>query len=647
MKLGALNQSLDNYKKKQKLMILILLGSIILGLGSSFLYACGSYIKGGEYKGEKVVEDHNIIVGQGSSKDGDTYSIDRDRGKLEIKFPERPYINKFQYEYFTEQSINENVKLHIVKENIYGDYREEIVEDVFFKGSHRSVINVKGNVEKITLELPEIENDLMLKNFVVDNTLKWNPLLAVFVASTSFVLLFLIKFKKENAENPGFAVFVCVLVLGTCLLALQPPYCTGWDEQIHFEHAYDLAMTREVEGAPNSIHQLIDNYAWLDYHHVGSIEERVDFIKELNLLSETTDGRGLYDYGISMSGIGYVFQAAAITVGKMLGLPFYIIWLLGKFTNILLYAIGMGVAIWIVPIGKRLLSVMAVLPTPLFVSTTYTYDVTVNVFIIIGLCIWIREIVNRDKIFDVKWRIIYFACMIIGCMPKAVYAPLILCVFFLPASKFKSRKDKILFKGLAAVAFLGMMSTFVLPTLLSPKQEGDIRGGATSVATQMSYVLGRPFAYARVLIENVRHTFVPYSMEHAISSLAYMGRATQPVIYAVLVPLVWISDTYAEKKENRGFSIKDRSVMLLTIIMTICLIWTALYLDFTEVGKTRIAGVQGRYYLPFLFLLYLCFKPSKVKNEYKVENYQMLVMIISCGLFMVQLYQIFLKGCGL
>ena len=37
------------------------------------------------------------------------------------------------------------------------------------------------------------------------------------------------------------------------------------------------------------------------------------------------------------------------------------------------------------------------------------------------------------------------------------------------------------------------------------------------------------------------------------------------------------------------------------------LIWTALYLAFTEVGEVVIKGVQGRYYIPLLLPLFWFF----------------------------------------
>ena len=77
-------------------------------------------------------------------------------------------------------------------------------------------------------------------------------------------------------------------------------------------------------------------------------------------------------------------------------------------------------------------------------------------------------------------------------------------------------------------------------------------------------------------------------------------------------------------------------------MITIAFIWTALYISFTEVAEEVIQGVQARYYLPFLFLLYLCFQNKKIENNISLERYQLCVMMISNGILFQQIYQLVL-----
>lgn len=104
--------------------------------------------------------------------------------------------------------------------------------------------------------------------------------------------------------------------------------------------------------------------------------------------------------------------------------------LLSRGSNLLIYAFVLGLAVNLVPRGKRLLSIFALLPTPMFLSTVFTYDTIVTAFVILGLAIILRQFLERDEKFTIKMQCLFFACIVIGCLPKAVYAPLLLTGFF-------------------------------------------------------------------------------------------------------------------------------------------------------------------------------------------------------------------------
>lgn len=628
-------------KQNIKKIFIILICSAVIGCVFSSVVAVFDYLRTGNNKGLAVLDVSQVKAEGNVQQEGEEYYISSKGGKIVIEFTEDTYINKLQYNYSVAEPLLNDAEIAVSYRNIYGDENTKVISDNYFVFASRSVVNIRENVSKIEILIPEENAELKVGNFAIDNGFKWNPLIALVVSGVVFEILYLICFRKKNAKHPGVSTCISVLVLGMCLLVLQPPFVSGWDEQIHITRSYDLAVTGDEQGTPNVISYLTTNSAWFYLHPDISFEERVDYIRVMNQMGDSY-GESMDGYGLQMNTIGYIFQAAGITIGKFLNLPFYLVWTLGKFANLALYAIGMGIAVAIVPFGKRLLMVVAHFPIMIFLSTVYTYDVTVNVFITLAICIWLRELVNKNQVFEYKWRIAFVVCLVIGCMPKAVYAPLILCALLLPSSKFKSKKDAYISKGLLILVFLMLMSTFVMPTVSSPSSGGDSRGGDTSVATQMSYVLGQPFAYAVVLLKNIFDTAVNYTFGTLMSDFAYWGAASQPVLFSILLAGTLMMDSYAEEGKRIALNIKEKIVAFFAIAFTVALIWTALYLSFTEVGETTIAGVQARYYLPFIFLFYLLFKPKKIKSEFKVENYQMTVMLIASGLFVWQLIQNFL-----
>ena len=496
-------------KNQIKNFIIIAFVSGCIGILLSFVFSGIDYLKIGNDVGTYILEETDTS-GKGLEVNGDgIYKMSKDGGKITFEFFKDIYIDKLQYQYITAENQDNPAYLTITQKNIYGDEEIETISDYFFSGVSRSVIDINNKVSKISFEITDLNSDLDIFEFAIDNSFKWNPLLAVFISSCVFLLLFIFWFRDEHVKCPAVLTLISILVLGSTILVLQAPYCTGWDEQIHFSNSYNLAVVPQDKGTPNAVSYLANNADWFNQHHIcSSLEERADLIRVLNEKGAEY-GQPVEEYHLQMSSVGYIFQAGFITIGRFLHLPFYLVWILGKFSNVLLYAIGMSISVSIVPIAKRLLMVVSLIPTMVFLSATYTYDITVIVFITIGICIWIREVILCDKIFSVKWRCLYFISMIIGCMPKAVYAPLLLCALLLPKEKFRSTKDRNRFMIITILCGGLLLSTFVIPTLLSsPNMKADSRGGDTSITRQLKYVLGDPLAYICVLWKNVSGRFI-------------------------------------------------------------------------------------------------------------------------------------------
>lgn len=623
---------MKSYITKWKKIIIFLVISIVTGVGIMFAVAGVHYIKAGNNKGNHVIEAENIKV-----KKKDAMKV------IIIKIP-RQYVNKFVFEY--ESADFSNLQIEVNKTNIYGVVENIQIQDKFMEGLPRSVVNINGKISKIKLSFADQENPVKIYRYSIDNSFKINPLLGIFWMTFVFLVLFLVGFRKENAEHEGIAIFVCAFVSSTCLLILMPYYINGWDEQIHYTNAYELGVTKMGEHVTRAQDYVYNNAAKINsvsFLANETIEERLDMVRLMGR-RQFEQGSVTDNYTIQLSSVGYVLQALGLKIGHILHLHPYIYWLLGKFMNVLLYAIIMSLAVHIVPVGKRLLMVITMLPIMIFQSTSYTYDVTVIAFLTLATCIFVREIFNKDQVFEYKWRIAFFAALFLGCLPKAVYAPLILCGLLLNEKKFYSKKDKWIFKTCIIIGGILLICSFMLPTLTKPAQTGDSRGGNTSTASQIQYVLGQPIAYAVVLLRNVIESFPDFIMgNNLLCNWAYLGIGSMTYCSSALLVGVTLTDTYVEHKiEKKVYTLKTRIAMMIQYGMVVALIWTALYLSFTEVGKTTISGVQARYYLPFIFGFYLCFQTDKISNNMKKEIYQVMVMIISVVLLFLQMFNMIL-----
>lgn len=626
-----------NSLKKWGLCIVL---SILIGIITSASYAGVQYLQEGSNHSVKKINRNNTKLENIEVEEANNvYHIDTKHSKIVITFPQKEYISKLKYTYKALENTEAKVKIYA--ENIYGNEEEREEIDYYNKTLAHSVLNIHSKVSKIEMDFEDVGTILLVYDLEIYNGFHWNVLLAIFLMVVIFFIMYMILFKKENSMYPDIALFMSIFMLSGCILVLQPAMCTGMDEQIHLMNVYKLGLGKSQIASNGAIDNVVANAHWLNWHHMSSYEEHLEEIH--GMLNLGTVKTAMIDKSTwSTFSIGYIFQAIFLKAGVLFHLPFYISWLLGKMANFLLYAVGMSIALNILPCGKRLFTVIAMAPISLFICTTYTYDVTVTVFITIGICILFKMLLTNTQ-FDLRWQIIYIVCMVVGCLPKAVYAPLILLAWIVPKEKYKSTKTCYIFRGAVIAAILLLMASFMLPVLFPSgggEVVGDSRGGNTSVTGQMGYVLGQPLAYALIMFKNVWTTLVDYIIGKSVFGIfGYVGEVTQPIVFALLVWGVALTDNYKEKNVMKIKKI-HRIAMLFLIVCTIVLIWTALYLSYTEVGKTGIAGVQARYYLPFIFMVYLCLQNDKIECKMKVENYQTAVMMAAGGF---ALWQIFLN----
>ena len=285
---------------------------------------------------------------------------------------------------------------------------------------------------------------------------------------------------------------------------------------------------------------------------------------------------------------------------------------------------------------KAVIATIALLPTAMSMACSFAYDPTVIAFSLLGCSLFIAEMSRPDKRMDWKRGALMLAAFCIASFPKAVYIPMILLLLFLPKTKFADRRAHISFKVGVGLIFIIMMSSFVVPVFFV-KGGGDMRGGAdVNTAEQLSFVLHNPTAYAKVLTKNVAATSYDYLIGDTRTYLPYLATRLASSAPTTLLPLlnllslglvfyVFFTDKHKEKgtKELKG---STKWWMLVAVGGIVVLIWTALYLSFTAVGSSTIAGVQGRYYIPLFLLAAAILSPRHIKNETNPVRYNGLVL---------------------
>ena len=71
---------------------------------------------------------------------------------------------------------------------------------------------------------------------------------------------------------------------------------------------------------------------------------------------------------------------------------------------------------------------------------------------------------------------------------------------------------------------------------------------------------------------------------------------------------------------NNKFSKFQNIVIFLIALVVVGLVFTSLYVQFTDESSMTISGVQGRYFIPILLLVGLLLGNLKIYNNYDEKN---------------------------
>ena len=435
--------------------------------------------------------------------------------------------------------------------------------------------------------------------------------------------------RRSRVLCPERVFATIALAAGMAIIAAFPiGNAISWDDSIHYQNALSVSYLSDVEETTSDRMQsvIFDKEDGFSQDASFGRGDRGDMT--VNSLSQAWSWDEIYGYarlldsnataqsvssteGIStivsqFSAIAYVPSACGLWIGRFLHLSFSITFVLGRLFNLLSYVVVIFFAIRIIPTKKALLTVIALLPTSIFLAANYSYDTWLISFFMLGTAMTIREF-SDERPLTVSRAFALFLVFLVGLGPKAVYFPMLAILMLMPSSKFKSKAQKRLFYIAGVVVALLAVATFVLP-FLSTKGGGggDSRGGdGVNSTAQTILALQNPISFAYTIFGYMFGSFLtPASVDSSFVSFAYLGSAQAFFPYLTCMPLLFVVGvalTDCSPMSARIFGWKSRLWVVFLSLVAIFLVCTALYISFTPVGLPTVNGMQPRYLLPLVF----------------------------------------------
>ena len=440
---------------------------------------------------------------------------------------------------------------------------------------------------------------------------------------------------------------VSALVLGIIFCFLIPLYCVP-DEWIHFDSAY--RVSNEIMGitdipGPDRIYKRacdVDdklgrtlNVSMEEYRYIynGLWEKPED-----ETLTVAYAGNALNNVTV----LNYLPSALGFTAARMLHLGHVGMLLLGRLCNLLASVILMYIAIKKIPFGKSVLAVVGLLPITLQQMASCSYDGVIigiaNIFI--AYCLYV---IFEEWGSIMNLAVIAFSGAMLAVSKGGVYIPVL---GMLLMAVFKDRKlDKKRLAGVSgmlfsmAVLFLAQFSERII-SMFSKAQGTAFRSGDVELYT-ISYFL----EYPKKLIRLYQNTLAERS-DYYIQGLfgGRLGNLEVVLPWFLLVSfLLLICICTIRRPDEPVFWNKwQRGFVMLLCLGCIVLTQLSMLLAWTEIGSQTIEGVQGRYFLPFIVLIFMMLRCKKAALKNKRDDVlivsAVVLDVVSVGLVLLSIF---------
>ncbi len=459
------------------------------------------------------------------------------------------------------------------------------------------------------------------------NQYRFLLILAVEALTAVFFLI-----RKKIGERPELGFLAVVLICGSLLSFSEPKAYVNWDEQIHYKNAEKISLA--IMGGFSRPNTVKSSYSLQEQK---KINEKVDSqYKKAQVKS-----RNFFEV-FSYSKIAYLPSAIALIIGGILHLPYHLIFIFGRWINVLVYAVVIYFALRKLKTGKMIMSVIALFPTAIFLAANYNYDSWLTAFTMLGLAYLFTQLQEPTKKLTRRSGFIMVGAFVLGLSPKAIYFPLMMLLYLVGREKFSSLKKYRVYLAVTTLAILFVAGSFCLPFLAGGMDHSDNRGGnGVNSAQQVQFILSNPLGYLKILGDFTLNYINPLNAGGFVSFFAYLGMTKGFWILLCLLGIVTFTDRNEYAKKTSGWRMK--LLMIVIYLINVALVSSALYVAFTPVGSFSINGVQPRYLIPLVFPLLFVLGGSRFKNPLNKNIYNLFIFSLVSVILLFGIWDLIIK----
>ena len=301
----------------------------------------------------------------------------------------------------------------------------------------------------------------------------------------------------------------------------------------------------------------------------------------------------------------YLPAAIGMAIGRVLSLGILPVLLLGRFMNLLCFTLLTYLALRRLGKQRMLLGMIALLPITLQQAASYSYDcILIAVALLFtAYCFYFAFEAKSVSVLDMMLFAFTFAQ--IAYVKGGCYLPLCLLVLMIPLErgwKWGQAAGFTLTSGLIACGFFAQGNVISLLKNYFFKNAGSVNPLSGSEMYTFGYLIHHPFKLISLFVNTV---FV-----HGSRLVYEMFGGKMGSLFNIQMPWLYIIGfitviTVTCSLPSVQFRIRNKltkALMILTVLGATGLLFLSMLLADTAKTMNTVQGLQGRYFIPVLFL---------------------------------------------
>lgn len=476
---------------------------------------------------------------------------------------------------------------------------------------------------------------------VTQNVLLW-VIIGLFVF-TILGIIAIIKIYKRKEIKPEKALLF-ILPIFCILLFLTIPVGRGHDEYMHWYKAFEISQGQLMTPIDEDSKIAVTTLPYGVQNVIVEREKGVyKYIDNIPLLKETIN----YDRKIIAGNqnsaaycfIQYIPEVVGILIGKLFTQTPILIAYFARFINMIVCIIIMYFAVKIIPFGKNIILLLSSIPIAIEGFSTISPDGLTIAICTLFIAYTLYVAFDKNKKCGTKETAILTIIGAIVSLCKIVYMPLIFLVLIIPKEKFATKREKI--KSLTIIIAIGVICNLIwlaFGSMVLLNTNTNTYSGTNESGTMLKVMtlLSNPIAY----IQKVFYTIGTKGNQYFLSLFGGQLEWDETIrieIVPFVIAAIAVIAAISEKEIKIKFQKFQKIIMVAIIIIITALIFTSLYIQWSENDLQYIDGVQGRYFLPILPLILFLIGELKIKSSYSNVAITKLICISS---IMIQLYTV-------